>query len=126
MSLNVLVVDDSAVMRAMIIKTLEMTGIPLDGVYQAENGQQGLEALLSHPIDLGIIDINMPVMDGEEMIGRAREHPELCGVALMVVSTEGSRTRIDRLIRHGVRFVRKPFTPEVLRDIVSELVGELA
>lgn len=124
MSLRVLVVDDSAVMRAMIIKTLQMTGIPLDEVHEAEDGQQGLEALQSHAIDLGIVDINMPVMDGEEMIRRAREHPDLRDVPLMVVSTEGSQTRISRLIGHGARFVRKPFTPEVLRDVVSELVGE--
>lgn len=126
MSLNVLIVDDSAVMRAMILRTLQMTELPLGEVHEAENGREGLDALLAHPIDLGIVDINMPVMDGEEMIRLAREDPLVSDVPLMVVSTEGSQTRIRRLIRRGVRFVHKPFTPEVLRDAVGELVGEAA
>ncbi len=126
MSLNVLIVDDSAVMRAMILRTLQMTGISLGEIHEAENGSEGLEALLAHPIDLGIVDINMPVMDGEEMIKRARENPSVSEVPLMVVSTEGSDTRIMRLIQRGVRFVHKPFTPEVLSEVVGELVGDAA
>ena len=68
MSLNVLVVDDSAVMRAMIIKTLRLSGLPLGEVHEAANGQEGLGTLDEHWIDLVLVDINMPVMNGEEMI----------------------------------------------------------
>ena len=125
MLLNVLIVDDSAVMRAMILRTLQMSGIPLGEVHEAEDGREGLDTLIAHPVHLGMVDINMPVMDGEEMIRRAREDPDLRDVPLLVVSTEGSQTRISRIVRRGVRFVHKPFTPEVLRDVVTELVGEL-
>ncbi len=126
MALNVLVVDDSAVMRTMILRTLQMTQIPLGELYEAENGREGLEALAEHWIDLAIVDINMPVMDGEEMIERARATPETAGTPIVVVSTEGSETRISRIVQKGARFVHKPFTPEDLRDVITGLVGEVS
>jgi len=124
-AVNVLVVDDSAVMRAMIIRTIELAGLPVARVYEAADGAQGLAMLEEHQIDLGIVDINMPVMDGEEMIRRVRERQASAGVPLVVVSTEGSNTRIQRIEQQGVRFLHKPFTPEVLRNVVTGLLGEI-
>jgi two-component system chemotaxis response regulator CheY len=126
MSLNVLIVDDSAVMRSMVLRTLQMTDLPLGDVYEAGDGQEGLAMLGDRRIDLAIVDINMPVMDGEEMIQRARENADTAGIPIMIISTEGSQTRISRLIQSGVRFVQKPFTPEILCDVVAELAGDAA
>jgi two-component system chemotaxis response regulator CheY len=126
MSLNVLIVDDSAVMRTMVLRTLQMIDVAIGDVHQAANGDEGLTTLSEHQIDLAIVDINMPVMDGEEMISRARENPDTAHIPIMVISTEGSQTRISRLIQRGVRFVHKPFTPEILCDVVAELAGEAA
>jgi len=77
MAINILIVDDSSVMRAMILKTMHMSGLPLGETYQAANGQEGLDALEQHWIDLAIVDINMPVMNGEEMIDRMQENPDM-------------------------------------------------
>lgn len=126
MSLNVLIVDDSAVMRSMVLRTLQMADVPLGEVHQAADGREGLALLARRQIDLAIVDINMPVMDGEEMIQRARRDPATADIPIMVISTEGSQTRISRLIQRGVRFVHKPFTPEILCDVVAELAGEAA
>ena len=123
MSLNVLVVDDSAVMRAMILKSLRIAKVPVGEVYEASNGQEGLEGLQQHWIDLAIVDINMPVMDGEQMVELAQADPETADTPIIVVSTEGSETRINRLINRGVRFVHKPFAPEVIRDVIFEMIG---
>ena len=68
MAINVLVVDDSGVMRSMIIKTIRLSGLQLGEIHEAGNGREGLEALNQHWIDLVIADLNMPVMNGEEMI----------------------------------------------------------
>ncbi len=126
MALNVLVVDDSAVMRAMIIKTLRMASVPLGEIYQAANGQEGLDALENHWIDLGIVDINMPVMDGEEMIERMRASPDVADIPIVVISTEGSEARINRLVQNGVEFIHKPFAPETVRDVVARITGVTA
>ena len=124
MAVNVLVVDDSGVMRSMIAKTIKLSGLALGEIQQAANGQEGLEALNQHWIDLVIVDINMPVMNGEEMIDKMLEHPELRDIPIVVVSTEGSQTRVERLQGKGACFIHKPFTPEAVRDTVKELLGE--
>jgi two-component system chemotaxis response regulator CheY len=123
MPLNVLIVDDSSVMRAMIAKTIRMSGLDLGDVYQAGNGQEGLEAARSNWIDLVVADINMPVMNGEEMIDRMKADPELADLPTIVISTEGSSTRIERLESKGVKFIHKPFTPEIIRDSIQALTG---
>ena len=123
MALNVLVTDDSSVMRSMIIKTLHLSGLSLGEVYQAANGAEGLAALDENWIDLALVDINMPVMDGEEMITRLRENPALADLAVVVVSTESSETRINQLEQQGACFVHKPFTPETLRKTIVKLTG---
>ena len=96
MAINILIVDDSAVMRAMILKTLRMSGLALGEVVQAADGRQGLEALSAHWMDLVLLDINMPVMNGEQMIERMRADPDLKDTPVVVVSTEGSQARIER------------------------------
>ena len=123
MALNILVVDDSSVTRSMIVKSLKMAGVPLGEVIQASNGQEGLEKLDQNWIDLALIDINMPVMNGEVMIDRIRENPEWDSLPVIVVSTEGSKTRIDRLLEKDVRFVHKPFSPEIVRSVITEITG---
>jgi two-component system chemotaxis response regulator CheY len=123
MAINVLIVDDSAVMRAMILKAMRMSGLSLGDIYQAADGRQGLKALNEHRIDLVLLDINMPVMNGEQMIDYMIEDPDLRDTALVVISTEGSQTRIERLQRKGARFVHKPFSPEILRNTVRDILG---
>ena len=123
MAVNILVVDDSAVMRSMIQKTLLLSGLQVGDIHQAGNGREGLDALGSKWIDLVIVDINMPVMNGEEMIEQMRGRSDTKETPTIVVSTEGSQTRIDRLQRLGVRFIHKPFTPEAIRDTIKEMLG---
>jgi two-component system chemotaxis response regulator CheY len=123
MALNVLVVDDSAVMRAMIIKTLRLSGIELGEIYQASNGKEGLQALDENWVDLALVDINMPVMSGEEMIDQVRQNPVTMDLPVIIVSTESSETRIDMLQQKGALFVHKPFTPEALRENIIEATG---
>jgi len=124
MAVNVLVVDDSGVMRAMIVKTIKLSGLHLGEIHQAGNGREGLESLNKHWIDLVIADINMPVMNGEEMIDHMLKSPDLKEIPIIVISTEGSKTRIERLQNKGARFIHKPFTPEIIRDTVKEYLGD--
>lgn len=123
MALNILVVDDSSVMRAMISRVLRVCGLPLGEVHEAGNGEDGLRVVDQKWIDLALIDINMPVMNGEEMIDRLRMNPETADLPVVVISTESSETRIERLKRKGVRFIHKPFTPEMLKDTIAEVTG---
>ena len=122
-AINILIVDDSGVMRSMIIKTLRMTEVPLGNIHQAGNGQEGLDVLGEQWIDLAIVDINMPVMNGEEMIDRMQQEPEMKGIPVIVVSTEGSKARIERLEHKGAVFIHKPFSAEIVRDTINGVLG---
>jgi two-component system, chemotaxis family, chemotaxis protein CheY len=122
-SLNVLVVDDSTVMRAMIIRILRLTGLSIGQVYEASNGKEALGALDATPVDLALVDINMPIMNGEEMIDSIRKNQATADLPIIVVSTESSVERVDRIRQKKVEFVHKPFTPEVLRRMVLQLTG---
>jgi two-component system, chemotaxis family, chemotaxis protein CheY len=123
MALNVLVVDDSAVMRSMIIRVLKLSGVPLGDIHQAANGAEALKLLDQHWVDLALVDINMPVMNGEEMINRVRANPETAALPIVVVSTESSEARIELLQKLGTQFVHKPFTAEDLRSKITQLTG---
>ena len=123
MHFNILVVDDSAVMRAMIVRTLRLSGLPLGEVHEAADGEAALERLRRSWVDLVLLDINMPVMGGEEVVDHLRADPETADLKVIVVSTERSDARIERLAAKGVAFVPKPFTPECLRDAILRATG---
>ena len=124
MSYNILVVDDSRTTRMIISKTLNMAGVPINKLHQAENGQEALDVLDREWIDLVLADINMPVMDGVEMVNRMSADGLMKTVLVVVVSTEGSKTRIEEMRSKGVRaYIRKPFTPEVVKNIVEDILG---
>jgi two-component system chemotaxis response regulator CheY len=122
-SLNVLVVDDSFVMREMIIRTLRASGLPIGAIREARNGKEALEALETEWMDLALVDVNMPVMNGEEFLEKVRASESLRGLPVVVVSSESSPKRIERLKSKNVEFIHKPFTAEELRDAVIPLVG---
>ncbi len=124
MPYNILIVDDSETVRAVIAKTLDIIGVPRQSIYQAGDGREGLEILRKQKISLVFSDINMPVMNGVEMIAEIKKDPELKSVPIVVVSTEGSKTRIEELRAMGISdYLRKPFTPEQFKNIIDALLG---
>ena len=125
MSYNILIVDDSKTIRSVIKKTLDIADVPVGDLYEAENGKEALDVMNSNWIDLIFADINMPVMTGIEMIKKMSEDNMLDKTPVIIVSTEGSKTRIDELLELGVKaYLRKPINPEELRNIVKEVMGD--
>lgn len=123
MALNVLVVDDSQTMRRIIARTLGMSGLPIARVHQAENGREALELLAREAVDLALVDLNMPVMGGLEMLEHLRGEASTSELPVVVVSTEGSEPRIDRVKSLSAGFVRKPFAPENLVQAIVVAIG---
>lgn len=124
MALNILVVDDSTTVRAVIRKTLELAEVPVNTLYEASNGREALDILADNWVDLIFADINMPVMGGVEMIDKMNEDGILKSVPVVIISTEGSKTRIEQLKQKGVSaYLRKPFTPELLKQVVDDVLG---
>ncbi len=124
MSCNVLIVDDSMILRAAIKKVVKLAGVSEDHIFEAGNGQEGLDVLETVWVDLVLLDLNMPVMDGEEFAQELRKRPELTDVTVVVVSTESNRARLDRMRELGVvDTLHKPFEPEDLRRLISTVLG---
>jgi len=124
MAFNILIVDDSETIRAVLIKTLKMARIPLGEVIEAANGREALEKLKAGWVDIIFADINMPVMNGIEMIDEICADSNLKEIPVLVISTEGSKTRQDELLQKGVKgYIRKPFAPEQIRDSLIEILG---
>jgi two-component system, chemotaxis family, chemotaxis protein CheY len=124
MAYNILVVDDSETVRAVIAKAISMSGVEVNTLHSAGNGQEALEILNREWVDLVFADINMPVMSGVEMVRRMKADDGMKAIPVVMVSTEGSATRIKDLMDIGVKaFLRKPFTPEGLKATIDGIMG---
>lgn len=110
----------------MFSKTFKLAGIPVGELYQAANGKEALEILNENRVDLVFSDINMPVMGGVEMIEKMFDDGLLKTIPVVVISSEGSTTRIEQLKSKGISaYIRKPFTPELVRKVVDDIIGGL-
>jgi two-component system, chemotaxis family, chemotaxis protein CheY len=122
--LRVLVVDDSTVMRRMVVKSLEMGGLPVAQVFEADGGLRALEILNEHWVDLVLCDINMPNMNGVELVERMAKDALTAKIPVVMVTTERSEVRIEQLKQLGVTaYLNKPFRPEALAQTVRQLLG---
>lgn len=127
MSCNVLIVDDSPILRMAIRKAAVVAGVPAERIKEAGNGQQALEVIAQGGIDLVLLDLNMPVMNGEQFVEAWHARPEWNGVTIAVVSTESNQERREKLRRLGVQdFLSKPFEPEALCRLIKRVVGAKA
>lgn len=126
MAFNVLIVDDSNIVRMVTKKTFGMTSIPVNKFYEADNGKTALEIITNNWIDLVLLDINMPIMTGMEFMEMLNAHPDQKNLPVIVVSTEGSKDRIEEMKRYGVKdYLRKPVSPEELVRVLTDVFGEI-
>ena len=124
MAYTIMVVDDSETIRTVLERTIGMTKLPVDAIIKAENGKDALDKLADNWVDIVFTDINMPKMNGIELVDSMNDHPELKDIPVVIVSTEGSKARIEELRSKGIKgYLRKPFTPENIRDIILETLG---
>ncbi len=123
MSIDILVVDDSVTIRSMIIKALRLSVPELGQVFEAENGISALARLTEKEVDAVLTDINMPRMDGLQLIGKMKNIPKLANIPIIVISTDGSQERIHELENRGISgYLHKPFRPEQLREVLSKVL----
>jgi two-component system chemotaxis response regulator CheY len=124
MGMKILVVDDSRIIRCVVAKTLSLCHLSIDTIFEAGNGVEALTQLGNEHIDLVFTDINMPEMDGVELVTKMKSNPAYAKIPVVVISTEGSEPRINALMLAGIQdFIRKPFTPEQLRGVIVKHVG---
>lgn len=124
MAFNFLIVDDSPVMRKVIIKTVKVSGVDVGEFYEAGNGQEGLIEARAHWIDLILTDINMPVMDGISFIQELKKDEVLSSIPVIVISTEGRDDVVQTALDYGAAdYITKPFRPEQIGADVLKILG---
>lgn len=124
MSLRILIVDDSAIIRAIVKKTVSMSGLDVSEMLEAKNGREALELLKNEWIDVVFCDLNMPEMTGDELVSEMSQDRVLVSVPVVVVSSERNQERIEELKKNGIKaYIKKPFKPEEFRDVVGEVLG---
>jgi two-component system, chemotaxis family, chemotaxis protein CheY len=111
---NVLVVEDSATMRSFVVAALEAEGFE---VTTAKSGFEALKVLKGEKFQLIITDVNMPDINGLEVVRFARDNPDHKHTPLIIISTDGRDRDRDRGMKLGASdYLIKPFTPE---DLIS-------
>jgi two-component system chemotaxis response regulator CheY len=123
MDSDILVVDDSAAIRKILTRVLRQTGMAIQTIHEAGDGQDALAVMAQHRVDLVLSDINMPKMDGLQLLASLKASPQWHSVPVVMITTEGGETKVAEAVRLGAAgYVRKPFTADQIKE---KLVGIL-
>ncbi len=122
MAKKILVTEDSATMRALISSTLQAMGD--FEIVEAANGFEALRMLPREKFDLVITDINMPDINGLELVSFIKKNDQYRGIPLFIVSTEGSERDREKGMSLGAdAYLVKPFSPTQLQELVRQYLG---
>ena len=121
---TVLVIDDSAMMRKIILRQLSQAGISADSALEAADGAEALTLLREHTPTLILCDVNMPNLSGLELLARIRDENLSPGVPVVMITTENSEAQVRQALTLGARgYIRKPFTVDDLKITVEPLLA---
>ena len=119
MDLNVLIVDDSAAIRKILVRVLSQTDLPIKQVHEASDGSEALQVVAANDVSLVLSDINMPNVDGLELLTQLRASPKWKDLSVIMITTEGSQAKVLEAVQLGAKgYVRKPFTAEQIKEKV--------
>ena len=124
MSFNVLIVDDSNSMRAVIKKIVTISGFQMDTCLEAGNGREAMELLATNWVDVIISDINMPEVNGLELLDQLKKNDTLKEIPVIMITTEGSSERMQEAFGRGAKgFIKKPFLPGEIKKVLYQVIG---
>lgn len=122
--MQILIVDDSSVMRKIVERSLRQAGLDPLTVFEAGSGVEGLEVLKSQQVHLILSDINMPSMDGLEFLRQIKAQGLAVGVPVVMITTESSEEHVKQAILNGAQgYIRKPFTADQVKERVLPLIA---
>lgn len=123
MALDVLIVDDSAAIRKILQRVLNQAEIPLGKVYEAGDGLEAIEALKKNMVGLILSDINMPNLDGIQMLSQIKTNDAWKAIPVVMITTEGSQAKVMEAVSLGAAgYVRKPFTADQIKEKLTGLI----
>ena len=121
---SLLIVDDSTAIRKILIRILGQAGIALGAVHEAGDGSEALKVLEGNPVSMVLSDINMPNMDGIELLRSLRASERWKELPVVLITTEGAQARVQEAVELGATsYIRKPFNADQLRDRLTTLLA---
>jgi two-component system chemotaxis response regulator CheY len=121
--LDVLIVDDSAAIRKILQRVLRQTDLPLGEIQEAGDGAEAVEILKSRSFGLILSDINMPRMDGLQLLAKIKEIEHLRNVPVVMITTEGGQGKVMEAVQLGAAgYVRKPFTADQIKEKLNGIL----
>jgi two-component system chemotaxis response regulator CheY len=124
MPFDLLIVDDSAAIRKILQRVLLKAEMPIGNIHEAGDGVEALAVLKANKINFVLSDINMPNMDGLQLLSRIRANDAWKSIPVILITTEGSQTKVLEAAHMGATgYVRKPFTPEQINNVLAGLTG---
>lgn len=122
--MNVLVIDDSTVMRRIHVNLLKDIGIDSDSIYEAGNGEEALKICIEHDIKLFLLDWNMPKLNGLNFTKEIRQIEHYKTVPIIMVTSEAAKYHVVEAIKAGVsNYVVKPIKADVLIEKIGKYIG---
>jgi two-component system chemotaxis response regulator CheY len=122
MAVDILIVDDSAAIRKILQRMLGQAGITLGKILEAGDGVEALEKLKTQSVQLILSDINMPNMDGIQLLSMLKSNPDFKSVPVIMITTEGGEAKVMEAVQLGAAgYVRKPFTADQIKEKLSGL-----
>ena len=123
MALDILIVDDSAAIRKILQRVLGQAEIPVGTVYEAGDGTAALEILKTQQVGLVLSDINMPNMDGLQLLSQIKANDQWRKLPVIMITTEGAAAKVQEAVALGATgYVRKPFTAEQIKEKLTGLL----
>ena len=120
---RVLIVDDSSVMRKIVGRSLRQAGLEVLHILEASNGSEALSLARENSLDLILSDINMPLMDGLEFVRQLRCIEAAQHIPVVMITTEAGEGHVVEALSLGASgYIRKPFTPEQIKERVIPLL----
>lgn len=123
MSAKILIVEDSPITRAMITSAIEVVeGLE---IFESKSGFEALKLLPHHSFSLILTDINMPDINGLELVSFIKRNPDYKRIPLIIITTEGSERDREKGLSLGANeYLVKPFNPEELQKLVRKYIGK--
>jgi two-component system, chemotaxis family, chemotaxis protein CheY len=123
MPIDVLIVDDSAAIRKILLRVLSQTEVEFGQVHEAGDGVEALNVLKDKKVGLILSDINMPNMDGLQLLSQLKSQDAYKAVPVIMITTEGNQKKVMEAVQLGAAgYVRKPFTAEQIKEKLTGLV----
>ncbi|RMF93056.1 MAG: response regulator [Candidatus Schekmanbacteria bacterium] len=120
--MDVLIVDDSSVMRKILTRSLRQSNLDIGEIIEASDGEEALNKIKENSVQLVLCDVNMPKLNGLEFVKKVKENNISPDTKIIMVTSEGGLDTVNQAVENGAKgFIVKPFSAEDFKKKIEHL-----